>query len=193
MGEQQYFLIPDTETGGLDSKRHKLLEIGATVFNQEGKKVDEFHALLNPDENSKSQTLFAMKINRCYKRYGPQAPQVTNKEIATHFVRWLLDTNEKYSPILAGQNLQFDIRFISEFLETYGYENWNEIFGFHHLDTTMLARALQLSGLLKTKKLNLSALAEEFKIVNVDAHTAVADSETTALVLIHILNLIKKN
>ena len=100
--------------------------------------------------------------------------------------------SEKYSPVLAGQNLQFDIRFISEFLESHGYENWNEIFGFHHLDTTMLAKALQLSGLIKTKKLNLGALAEEFKVVNPDAHTAIADCETTALVLINMLNLIKK-
>ena len=192
MAEQQYFLIPDTETGGLDSKKHKLCEIGATVFDNSGKKVDEFHALLNPKEDSKMQTLYAMKINRCYKRYGPQTNQLSNQDVADHFVRWLLDMSEKYSPVLAGQNLQFDIRFISEFLEAHGYENWNEIFGFHHLDTTMLAKALQLSGLLKTKKLNLGALAEEFKIINPDAHTAIADCETTALVLINMLNLIKK-
>ena len=193
MSEKCFFLILDTETGGLDPKRHKLLEIGAAIFDSEGKKIDEFHALLSPnDEEQKRQTLYAMKVNRCYKRYGPHTPELSNKDIADHFVRWLLDSAEKYSPILAGQNIQFDQKFINEFLEKHGYENWSELFGPHTLDTIVLAKALQLCGLVRTKRLNLTALAEEFGIVNPDAHTAMADTETTALVLIKILNLLKQ-
>lgn len=193
MAETQYYLIPDTETGGLDPKKHKLLEIGAVIFDSQGNKVDEFHSLLNPCEDEKKQTLYAMKLNRCYKRAHGMDFVLSNKKVAENFTHWLLGASEKFNPVLAGQNLQFDIRYISEFLETHGFENWNEIFGFHYLDTLILGKALQLSGAIKTKKLNLTALAEEFKIINPDAHTAIADCETTALVLIQMLNLLKKN
>lgn len=195
MNYKTHYLVVDTETGGLDNSKHKLLEIGAAVFDSHGEQVDEYHCMLSPDENdNKFQTLFALKLNKFYSRYNKkeQDNKLTNQEMAKQFSKWLIEVSNKYDPILAGQNIKFDVDFIDRFLMEHGFAKWSELFGRHHLDTIMMARILQLADIVKTKRLNLKYLAEEFEIVNPDAHTALADVQTTAKVLLHMLNLLKK-
>ncbi|MBL6990265.1 MAG: 3'-5' exonuclease [Bacteriovoracaceae bacterium] len=192
MNNNFYFLIVDTETGGLDPKSHKLLEIGAAVYDQEGEKVDEFHAMLGPDDDcnlEKDITLYALRLNKLAERSVDE--DTANGDVAHNFANWLIEISNAYNPSLVGQNINFDIRFIEEFLGYFGYLKWDEIFGVHHIDTIAIAKLLSLKGIIKTKRFSLKHLAEEFNITNPDAHTAMGDVETTKDVFFHMMGLIK--
>ncbi len=192
--EKINFLVVDTETGGLDHTRHSLLEIGASVFNLNGEKLDSFHAILSLAQQSqlqgKKNSLYALKLNQY--GIGERIAEVTksNKEIADDFVAWLIAVAKKFRPILVGQNIKFDIRFIDTFLLEQGYEEWSSLFGNNHIDTITMAQLLQICQKIKTSKLSLSNLAEEFSIENENAHTAMSDVDTTAKIFIKMLEKI---
>ncbi len=189
--DKQNFLVVDTETGGIDSKTNKLLEIAAAVYNSHGEKIDSFHIFLSEEAcANKTTSLVALKLNKYRTRTSP-LPLETNKEAAIKFSNWILEVSLKHNPILVGHNVDFDIKFIDEFMKENGFIEWNKVFGIHHIDTLMLAKVLQLTQNIKSKYLNLSAVAEELGVINKDAHTAMSDVDTTAKILIRMLNLIK--
>ena len=189
--ENQHYLVIDTETGGLDKYKHSLIEIGAIVYDSSMKEIDRFHSMWDiKDDPTKLQTLYALKLNKYFERENQVID--TGEEAAEKFVKWLVSISEKYNPIIAGQNISFDIGFIDEFLAEFGYEEWTGIFGNNKIDTLMLGKVLQITGKIKTKRLSLKYLAEEFKVKNVDEHTALSDIETTAEILKAMLDLVKK-
>ena len=183
----QSFLVIDTETGGLDSSSCQLLEIAACVYDDCGNKLGQFHQMLSP-QSDKKLGLFALKLNKYFERENLES--VDNSKVALDFVKWSIDMANRYSPIIVGQNVLFDIRFIDQFLGEFGYEDWQGIFPRQLFDTMNIAKVLQYKQILKTKKLSLSAISQELDIVNPEAHTALADVETTYKVLMKLLSKI---
>jgi len=186
----EYFLAIDTETGGLDASQHKLLEIGAFLFDENGKELDKFHAFLSIyEEPEKSCTVTALKINNFLER--AHHPDRSNTEIAKIFAAWSIKVCNEYKPTLLGQNISFDKTFINTFMTTNGFPGWSDIFSYHMMDTCMLGRILSKCGLLKTERFSLKNLCDELDIKIEGAHTAMADARATALVYIKGMRLLK--
>ena len=185
-----FFLILDTETGGLNSKTNSLNEIAAALCDEQGKQIEQFQIILNPYSQNKLSSLYALKLSSLFER-GTNFKQIDNTEIANQFAQWLIMISTKYNPILVGHNLKFDLEFLESFMQANGFEKPFEIFSPHIIDTIMFAKILSLSGKIKSKKMNLATLCEEFDIKNENAHTAMADVEATTQLLIKFFSLLK--
>lgn len=184
-----YYLVPDTESGGLDSRKHKFLEIGASVYDENGTKVDEFHQLLPMDQVPGTVTMMALKINKYLSR--EEFAKQPAHDVAKSFAAWTVSVSEKYKPTLVGQNIGHDIKFINQFMEHFGYEGWSELFSYHVMDTCQLGLILKQVGLIKVERYSLKNLCEALGIELNNAHTAVADSNATAQVWFKGMKLLK--
>ena len=185
-----YFLVLDTETGGLNSKTNSLNEIAAALCNEQGMPLERFQCLLNPYSQNKLSSLYALKLSTLFER-SPDLKKIENFESANQFAQWLVMVSTKYNPVLVGHNLKFDLEFLESFMQAYGFEKPFEIFSPHIIDTVMFAKILSLSGKIKSKKMNLGSLCEEFEIKNEKAHTAMADVDATTQLLIKFFSLLK--
>lgn len=103
-------LYCDTETGGLDAKKHALIQI-AGILVENGKEIDSFDLEMSPYKDQ-TVTPEALAING----YAP-TDIVGLPEPAEQFKK-LYSFLDKYSNekmFIAGYNIQFDIDFIIEF------------------------------------------------------------------------------
>lgn len=197
VGEKlEYFMVVDTETGGLNKDEHELLEIGAVVYDYLGNCVDSYEIVIESPtlqgrpyvSPKKKINLIALKINKIHQRSTKKSKP---EEVAVSFANWCLNVAEKYNPTLVGQNLQFDIGFINPFMELHGFSGWSELFHYHRIDTVPIALALQRVGVIKSEKVSLVNLAKELRVEHTSAHSALSDAHATAGVYLGMLKQLK--
>ena len=184
------YLVIDTETGGLDPKKNALLEIGARIFEEDGKICSGFHRKIMWDSSmSTTVTIYALGLNKSSLIDGDSAPKVANDLAA-----WLACWSQERDIVLMGQNLQFDCDFLTAFMERYGFVNWMEPFRHRKIDTCHIALYLQEVGLLPAYlKLGLAALHKHFFGTDLPAaHTAMGDAESTFAVYREMRRLMRE-
>jgi len=182
---KKFYLILDTETGGLNPKENPVLEIAATVYDEDGNSRDHYHATYDPYLPMDCK---ALAINNIMQRRNP----CNNKDEIENFIRWSTVVYQRYNPTLVGQNLKFDLDFIDSFTEHYGYKGWSKMWNYHILDTSQIAFILREAGIIQTDKFNLVALAKVYGVENLAAHTAEADVNTTTSIFFKMLDQLKK-
>lgn len=107
-GQRMTFLWIDTETTGLDHKRHQIVELTYALGNDDPYTLVLPHSLTNADPDS-------LRINKYYERgLDHKARWATVVEIQG-FARLL------YGAKLAGSNPRFD----ADFLSAKGYGGWH--------------------------------------------------------------------
>ena len=188
---KKYYFFHDTETGGLDSGLHKLLEIGSAIYDEEGNELEHFQKFLNPIEGNKKVTLYALKVNNCFSRKGDLEAYDYNITVARNYAEWCVSVVKKYSPVLVGQNINFDVGFTNEFMSEQGFLGWSDLFSYHRVDTCVLGYQLIDSGIIQAKSPSLKNLSDFFKIENPCAHGALEDARTTAKVYFAMKNIFK--
>lgn len=169
-----YLTAIDTETTGLDLKRHQIIQLGVIRYELEDcgdlKILEKYQYNIKPS-NIKSASPEALKING----YTEQA-----WKDAVPFIDCFPLLNDVFSrsEALIGQNLIFDLRFISKEYWRYGLKTPKIP---KYIDTKYMGQQLVNEG--KIKSCSMDSMCKHFSIkYSGRAHTALTDCERTVTV-----------
>lgn len=174
----QPLLFLDTETGGLDVRKHSLLSLGLVVG--EGPRiVNSLEILVKHEPYVVSGG--GMKVNRI--DLVQHSAVALEPAMALTVLEVFLEQHfpHRCRPIvLAGHNVGFDQAFLKAFLESQG-TSLEPRFSHRIVDTHSIAAALRDAGKLPLDDLSSSALFDHFGILVPEAqrHTALGDSLAT--------------
>lgn len=174
----QAHLFIDTESGGLDPRKHSLLSVGLVVG--EGPKiVNSLEVLIRHEPYVVSAG--GMKVNRIDLVQHDAA--ALDPEMALGVMNVFLEQHfpHRCKPItLAGHNVAFDVAFLGAFLQSLGH-SLEPRFSHRSLDTHSLAVALRDAGKLPLENLGSSALFAHFglEVPEDRRHTALGDALAT--------------
>jgi DNA polymerase III epsilon subunit family exonuclease len=160
----------DTETTGLDPRKHELIEIAvvrvrqtwdvnaAPVFSI----VDEWSSKIRP-ENIQSADPASLRVNGFSASGWEDAPRAA--DVLNEF------TKRAEGAIMVAHNVAFDAGFIDTYLAVHQLPNKMH---YHRLDTVSMAYA-KLHDTDVTRY-SLGELCKYFGIVNESAHSALSDA-----------------
>jgi DNA polymerase-3 subunit epsilon len=180
-------LFFDCETTGLDPVKNDIIQL-AGIVEIDGKIKDEFNFFSQPFnyDNISPEALEVHGISIDTIKQFPKPQLLKNRliNILSQYVN-KYDQNDKFFP--AGQNVRFDIDFLSENFK----KNQDKYFGSwlwrYPLDLYSLSTALRYKGILKTENLKLETLAKHFN-VELKAHDAMSDIRCTREIIRIILD-----
>lgn len=158
------FVVFDTETTGLDPLSCEIIEIGA-VKVVGGQIIEKFQSLVKP-LNTISEEI--TNINGIDNDMVANAPSIEN--VIKDFYLFAKDS------VLAGYNVNFDMKFIQNAGKKFGVNFNNEI-----LDVYPLAQEKVVST-----KYNLGTIVKVLELTLDNAHRALFDAIATAEVLLKL-------
>ena len=161
---EREFVCVDLETTGLQAQSDAIIEIGAVKFRG-GEVSERYQTFVNPGRQIPT---FVQQLTSISPAQIERAPRF--QQVAAQFAAFVGDL-----PIV-GHNIAFDIAFLSSHglhLTNRSYNTWD----------------LASIFLPSLPEYNLSALARHLDLEHNQAHRAVADAETTALVFHQLLKL----
>lgn len=163
--------VIDTETTGLDLSKHEIIQIAAIQLEQEDcgdlKVLKEFEYKVRP-YNIASASEEALKINGYNEKDWKFA--CSFKDLINQ-----LDEIWSESDFLLGQNLIFDLRFITKHYKRYGLPRPKFP---RYLDTKHMGSLLVTEGMIKSS--SMDNMCKHFNIkFKGRAHTALTDCQRT--------------
>jgi DNA polymerase-3 subunit alpha (Gram-positive type) len=165
-------IVLDLETTGLSPYRHKITEIAAAkVIN--GKVIDKFHTLVNPQQHISS---FITRLTGINDDMVKDAPTV---DFVLPSLREFLGDH-----IIVAHNASFDNRFLSHNFYLHEKEHLNN----PTLCTVKLANRVHKD--LPSKK--LSAVCEYYGVINENAHRAMGDVDATVKIFYGMLSKLEQ-
>ncbi|MBP1628771.1 MAG: polymerase epsilon subunit-like 3'-5' exonuclease [Holophagaceae bacterium] len=172
------YLFLDTESGGLDPRKHSLLSLGLVVGGPQGVQ-HSLEILIKHDpyvvtEGGMAVNRIDLEKHTALALEPAQALVVLDIFLAQHFPH-------PCRPItLVGHNVNFDRDFLGVFLDSQG-RLLEPRFSHRVIDTHSIAAGLRDAGRLDMPHLGSSALFERFGIVVPDEkrHTALGDALAT--------------
>ncbi|MFC4452443.1 3'-5' exonuclease [Deinococcus sonorensis] len=174
----QPIIFLDTETGGTDPAQHSLLTIGLVTLN--GPEVERpLHLQLrHPTYHVAASAMAVNGIDLQVHHQQAQEPDVVAQAIRDYAA-------PLGRCILGGHNFGFDLGFLKPLLP-----DLNTVFRRGRVDTKVVAQFLIHAGLLPRRVgTALSDLAAHFEL-EYQAHDALEDARTTALVYRAMLGLV---
>jgi DNA polymerase III epsilon subunit-like protein len=204
-------LFVDTETTGLDPEKNRLLQIAARLDVDKSTGVEGLieyfethvgHFMFFDNAPVFEISLGALKVNkRSLLNTNPTPPgspipageaMVMEERVAiTRFVEWLLVMHRKYGDfLLAGHNVDFDIRFLNAALRRAGIVGLDELVGHRRVDTAPIALFLKDAGILKIEKGSLEETAKALGISTEGQHDAKFDVDLTASIYYEMKKLV---
>ncbi len=172
------YLFLDTETGGLDPRRHSLLSLGLVAGDAPGI-AEALEILVRHD--TYRVTGGGLKVNRIdLVRHHEKALEPST---ALRSLDAFLDRH--FAPgepiVLVGHNIGFDRAFLAAFLE--GRDRALEPrFSHRSIDTHSIAAALQAAGRIPPEvRLSSNGLFDHFgiRVTEDQRHTALGDAQAT--------------
>ena len=162
------FSLIDFETSGLHPSSGRILEVAIIKIDAEGKILDEFTTLINPEDGNVGRT----DIHQITLGMVKNAPKIS--EVIGDLIRFL------DSSIVVAHNARFEENFLDSALREVGIN--------HPLiptiDTLWLSRQV-----LELPNYKLATVIDEFGYEFEDAHTALGDVRAMTKVLPEMLNL----
>lgn len=177
---QVRFVVLDTEATGLDTKRDRIITIGAVAVRaDEIDLADAFEAMLKIAHNQSAVTVHG--ITRDEAQDG-----MDEREALAAFLGYLGDG------VIVGHHIGFDIEMLNQACQRHFQVDLRN----RRLDTMDLTLHLQDSGAFDTdhapRGFSLDALCALFGVEPRDRHTAGGDAFITALVFLRLLRLARK-
>lgn len=155
----------DVETTGLNPKHDRIIEFGGCAFDESGEVIGRVESLIYPGFSIPDEITGITGItDSMLLKAG-----VYFEEFADKALEWL-----SRAPCWGGQNLQFDLEFLSYEFERLGKELPQK----DYADTLTIARRFLPAG-----RKNLGSLAKRYGVTLSNAHRAVADAEATGQIL----------
>lgn len=181
-------LFIDTETGGIDYRKHSLLSIGLVVWDNNIGITDSTEILIKNKEYVVTKE--AQRINKFNKEKHEESA-ISHKNAIDKIIQFCNCHFEKGILIpLAGHNTQFDVGFLKAFLKK-NNRSYNQVFSHRIIDTYTLVRSLYYSGRIDA---DISSSAQAFKYFEIkvkDRHTAKEDAIATAMLYSKLLELLE--
>ena len=181
-------LFIDTETGGVNPKKHSLLSVGVVVWDAEKGIIYSNEMFIKSKENVVTST--AQRINH----FNPKIHDENSIEPKEFFASiekiYKLYFHEFQEIPLGGHNTQFDIAFIRKMYEDNG-RSYEKIFSHRVIDTYSILKFLCDSGKLHLDYISSAKAFKKFGIVVNGRHTALGDAIATARLYEQMLLLIK--
>ncbi|MEB2774013.1 3'-5' exonuclease [Algoriphagus sp. D3-2-R+10] len=174
---QLNFVVLDTETTGLDTKKDSIVSFGAVKISNERILVSsavEWYP--EADQSLKQSPLIHGLVER------------QNQLPKTLFIKQVLEYIS--NAILVGHHLGFDLAMLQQTTKDYGLTQFNNPI----IDTMNFAIRLDhgpqtnLSH-MQVKNYSLDALCERFKIPLDDRHTAAGDAHLTAILFLKLVKI----
>jgi DNA polymerase-3 subunit alpha (Gram-positive type) len=164
------YIVLDIETTGLSRYRHNITEIAAVKF-KDGKRIDEFQTLVNPQEHIPR---FITRLTGIDDEMVKDAPPID--KVLPEFLEFMGDA------VMVAHNATFDYGFISE----------NAL---RHLDVSLLnerlcTRKLAYRLLPELYSRRLGCVCDHLEIVNEQAHRAMGDVNATAEIFSRFLTML---
>ena len=163
--------VLDTETTGLDLSRHEIIELALIEYH-----IDDSGGLFMLKENQykilphsiEDADPLALKVNGYHPSLWSDAQSFAN-------IMPTLDRIWQTNQLLLGQNLIFDLRFISKEYRRYGFPQPKFP---KYLDTKHMGNSLVKEGKLKSS--SMDSMCKELGIkFKGRAHTALTDCQRT--------------
>lgn len=166
-------VVLDTETTGFSQYRDRIVEFGAIKLKN-GKEIDRISFLINP----------GFRMNpKVIEVHGITDEMVADKPMESFYIPKLVEFFSDCD-VIVGHNVKFDLRFIEETFKRNGYK-----FDCNYLDTLDSAQVL----VHNTINHKLGTLADYYGIKTPNAHRALADVETTVMLLRYLCYEVMKN
>ncbi|WBL42485.1 3'-5' exonuclease [Algoriphagus halophytocola] len=175
--DQLSFIVLDTETTGLDTKKDSVLSFGAV-------KIAQKRILINSAVEWYPEMFQALNQSPLIHGMVERSNQISTST----FVKRLL---EYFSgDILVGHHLGFDLAMLQKLSAPFGLDQFKN----PTLDTMSLAVRLDHGPTVnlnhvQVKNYSLDALCERHQIPLDDRHTAAGDAHLTALLLLKLLKI----
>ena len=182
------FVVIDVETGGLDERRHSILEFAAVIWEDGAIKTSGRWLIREKYITAVPEALEVNKISiSAVLRDGLDPAICVGKfeELLDHFY----PPDERIH--LAGWNVHFDERFLKRLYEKAGIQYRR--FDYHLLDLTAVALFFQTIAKFQFESFGLDSVLEQFKIPIMAGarHTALGDADATARLLTKFVELSK--
>ena len=162
------YAVIDVETTGLSPKTERLTEI-AIIILEEGKIIEEYSTLINPEKKVPYRITQLTGINTQMVQDAPHFYEIAKK---------VVEITEGCT--FVAHNASFDYRFIQAEFARYGFEYQRKM-----LDTVKLSRKL-LPGF---KSYSLGKLTAQLGIQIKDRHRALGDALATVELLQRLLKI----
>ncbi len=169
----------DIETTGLDSKTHRVLEVGAVICNPYGEiEKDVFNVLIEyPDQDFLPVSPYCAELHTktgLWARYKSAQGAVLANNFVSHFRHWLARNNMPEPITVVGKNFgSFDLQFLKTL------PNWDIKLRHRYIDPAILF--MQPSDEVVP---DLNTCLKRAGIEASTDHTAVADAILTARLVI---------
>lgn len=189
-----YFLAADTETGGLRVKEADILTLYMAVTDEDFKIIDELDLKLKPNDRMPLANPEALAVNKIdIAKHMADPATITYKEARIkiiEFAKKYLKKSGRYSNLIPlGHNLQFDLRFIFEYIIS--DEEWETIFSYNYEDTKTSGLFLKRAGWIPRELGTLKSFVEYFNIPKREAHEAKGDVAMTVDVYKKMIELME--
>jgi DNA polymerase-3 subunit epsilon len=109
------FAFVDVETTGLDSRVHRIIEIGIVIVDDQGTTLDEWCSLVRPDGDDAELTAGPTRIHLIETEWLQAAP--TFRDLLPQIAHRL------NGRIIVAHNAQFDIEFLAEEFARAGFDD----------------------------------------------------------------------
>jgi DNA polymerase III epsilon subunit-like protein len=177
-------MFVDVETGGLNPRRHSLLQIGAVAY----KNGIQDQLILNLSLDEYTTTPEALKVNcldlAWLKEHG--LPPVKAMETFLDFLTRNFG-NEK--PILVGHNIAFDKAFLEQFFCSQG-RDFKAYVSHRMLDTMSILWGLHFAGKIPAEACSSSGAFKYFGCEPERPHDALEDCLATVRLFEKLVNYI---
>jgi len=182
MRKKQPYLVVDTETGGLNAKKHSILSIAGVIWDPK-KKVEPIFDFYVCEDNI-SYVEKALEVNKIDLKDVENGFKPANAVIE---IKKALDKHfgpDRKPILLVGHNINFDIAFIKRLYRLAG-RNYYTDFRDRAMDTAAILEFFMISGRIKGNRASADVLFEatNTKIEEKDRHTAKGDAIATAIAI----------
>lgn len=187
----QKFIYLDTETTGLDAKRHDIVEL-AGIIEIDGEVKEEFDLFMQPFDYTTIEPK-ALEINGLsveMLRTFPD-PKTVFAQFITILKKYVNPYNKDDKFILVGQNVYFDLERVRNWFMKCGDKFFGSWFDYHAYDLMAISQFMKLAGLTNPARMKLESIASYFGIAY-GAHRAIDDIRVTREVFYKYYELIKK-
>jgi DNA polymerase III epsilon subunit-like protein len=175
--KKAYYIVFDTETGGLDCTKNPILEIALVTLDINLKEIDRYETYVKPYDDLEI-TKGALNANGIKLR-DVENNGITKKELIKNLIIYFKNampgSHPSLKPVVVGHNIPFDIGFMDELFKN-EKTKFKDIISNVYIDTMADAKR----SWPKISSINLSTCCEQAGIELINAHRAMPDVLATA-------------
>lgn len=190
----------DVETGGVDPKKHALLQIGG-IIEIDGKEKERFNFKLYPFENDEVSEEALEKTGISIKDLEEgveyRDPKIVYKEFCKILSKYVDKFNKKDKFFLVGYNSHsFDFQFMVEWFIKCGDPYFMSFFWYPSIDVMILAATMFMEDRSEFVNFKLETVYKEIVGEELDSsrlHDAMYDIEITKELYLTLLDILDAN